>query len=238
MQIIIKKDADLDSVNKVYSILKNLETIAGKDLVDLLYEARANDQNSKGGYACFKKITNKDTFKLLSDTGKATDCFVSHYDSIEHISRRALFNLESFRKELFKRGLNKEKANNVLRYIVSLVACNNEEVRREVYFLVHNKNKLSKAGKSYFIIELEEIPDEVENMVFYKDKEDEDGKPLTPTSSGQEFLDAIHNKTIVLDLAKRNQIEQIIEDAVNLYEGEAFVDSFLEIAKILEINIV
>ena len=228
MQYLLKNHTGLDSVERIYSFLAHLEKTTGKDLGTLLLENNT--------YPCFKKISNKKFYEMLADTGKATNTFLSHYDSVEKISTRALFNPTALKNYLLKKGLKEEGVDLLINYFVSLYVYENEEAKKELYFLILNNNK--KVSGNLFMSEDLPIEDEFKNFILFKDKEDEDGKIPIPNIDGADLLERISRKTVILDLGKQAEIQEIIDAQMELCEDEDAIIAFKNIAKIIGLVII
>ena len=227
MKMILSNHTGLDSMNKAYSYIKNFQTIVGKDLVAYLQEIN--------GYPCFKKISNQGFFELLSSTGKVTKTFLSYYDTVEHISKRKLMNLDSLRKQLFKKGYNITEANDIINYLVALYILYSDEAKKEFYFMMYYTNRRVIDKKALFVVEVEEPSDVAEKFILCKDVEDEDGSEPIPNLKGINLLEEISSQNIMVDLGMKNTLKAIIEDQVNLCDDEDAVKAFKSIADILRI---
>lgn len=225
---ILKNHNALDTVEKVYSFITHLEKTMGKDLGTII-----NEYNQ---YPCFKKISNNSFFEMLSSVGKVTNTFLSYYDGIEHISRRKLFNPVALKSFLIKYGKTEEVAGNIVNWFVSLFIVDNEEARKELYFIMYNLNKrLSSAN--LFMTEILEIDKDIQDFILCKNTDDEDGSKPVPNLIGMTLLECIGKKTITLDIDLQNQIQNIIEGQVNLCDDEDAVKAFFAIADILGLNV-
>lgn len=224
---ILKSHNGLDSAEKCYSFISHLESVMGKDLGTIITEYNT--------YPCFKKISNDGFYEMCSSLGKVTDTFLSYYDGIEHISRRRLFNPVALKNQLITMGKSPELAGKVVNFLTSIYIVDNEEARKEFYFIMYNLNKRCK--ENLFMAELLDIEKDVLDFVLCKNKEDEDGSKPKPNLVGISLLESIGKKTITLDIETQAKIIEIIEDQVNVCPDEEAIKAFISIADIIGVSV-
>lgn len=229
MKMILKGHNGIDTVNKAFSFMTNFETVMGKSINDIVA--------GYNGYPCFKKISNDGMFELLVSLGKVTQSFISYYDGVEKISKRKLFSLEALYKELLKQGKTKDEANNILKYFLSLYILENEEARKEFFFMMYYTNKQLSSKNNIFMAEILPVEDSIEKYILCKDEPDEDGSIPVPSLKGMSLLEAISAKTITLDFGMQKKIAGIIEDQVNMSTDDEAIKAFLAIADLLQLDI-
>lgn len=224
---ILKSHNGLDSAEKCYSFIRHFETVMGKDLGTIITEYNT--------YPCFKKISNENFYQMCSTLGKVTNSFLSYYDGIEHISRRRLFNPVALKNQLISMGKEEELAGKVVDFLVAIYLSDNEEARKELFFMMYAYNKRCK--ENLFMTEILDVEKEVLDFILCKNTEDEDGSKPKPTFEGISLLESIGKKTITLDIDTQNKIIGIIEDQVNVCSDEEAIKAFINLADIIGVSI-
>jgi hypothetical protein len=176
-------------------------------------------------------------FEKMKELGKTTNVFLSYYDGIEHISRRQLFNPQALKNVIVKLGKDESFAKKVVVFLMSFCIIDNEEAKKEIYFMLYNYNKALKKSANLFMTEIVDIDREVLDYVLCKSTKDEDGTIPMPTVDGASLLESISRNNITLDIKMQDDIKDILEDIINLSEDDFVKDRLKDIAKILNMTI-